>query len=301
MKRVFFFLNGSRGTTVLNAVLEAGHEVAAACAPPGKAKELGLEALREAHGTELIEVENVNDSRFVTELSERDPTLSVVAGFSTIFRGDLINAPKRGTINLHAGRAPAYRGGSPLNWQMINGESMAGISVLRMTEGIDDGPVLASGEFPIGARDTISDMHDRANAMFPGLVLDVLSRMDADDLQEQAQDTAQARYWHQRNDGDGRLRFEHMTAQECDRLIRAVGRPYPGAWFHWGECEVRVFAAEVATESDLRGVPGRVCWLQGAGPYVLCRDRAIILTDYSVDGAPWSDGDARLPHGVHVS
>lgn len=116
-------------------------------------------------------------------------------------------------------------GGSPLNWQLINGEDSAGLSVLRVDIGIDTGPIMAETTFPIGIRDTIADLHRKANERFPALVEIALAKLVSKDSGGQVQCEIGAQYWHQRSDADGHLDFARMTAAQVDRAVRATTHP----------------------------------------------------------------------------
>lgn len=293
MRNIVFFLNGERGLSVLKAVLDAGHDVVAAVTPPGLDAGI-LPRLTEERVGARLELSNVNEPHSVSRLSLLDPSLFIVAGFSSVFRPPLLQVPLFGTLNLHAGRLPEYRGGSPLNWQLINGEKVAGLSVIRADAGIDTGPVLASAVIPIESDTTISDLHRQANALFPGLVLAAIRAVEAGETGA-TQVEEGAVYWHQRNDRDGRIFFRDMTAEQVDLLVRAVTRPYGGAWCKNQGKVVRIFSTAIPSVV-LRGVPGRIVFLQGQGPYVICTDRGVLLTDYSIE----SDETFELRHGSYL-
>jgi methionyl-tRNA formyltransferase len=256
MDRLVVFLNGDRGEAVLEALEETGYGV-----------------VRIVRGKQ-----DVNAPAFVDEIAQLKPELLIAAGYSAIFRRDLLSVARRGAINLHAGRLPQYRGGSPLNWQLITGERTAGFCVLQMDEGIDTGPIWSSAELPIGQRDTITELHARANRLFPGLVLDALQRIAAG-KRPTPQNEAEACYWHQRSHADGHLKFAAKTAVEADRMIRALTGRYGGAWCVRDSEKVTIWSARLS-EKIIRGTPGRVCWIERTGPYVVCQDRAILLQEY---------------------
>ncbi len=290
MDRVCIFLNGVRGAAVAEAVAAAGHTIRWMIAPQACAGE--LTPLADRLGAELLMPVDVNDAGFVARYRTLGPALAVVAGFSAILKRPLMDVPEHGTINLHAGALPRYRGGSPLNWQMINGEREAGISVIRLDEGIDSGPILAEARIPIGPDETIGALHERAIAMFCRLAPQVMQAMENGALIERAQDETQACYWLQRNAEDGRIDWPRMSARQVHDLVRAVTRPYPGAIARFGESEWRIFATRLDIPK-VCGVPGRVAWLQGRGPYVVCADRAVLVTDYEGAGSL-----AHLRHGM---
>ncbi len=143
MDGIHVFLNAERGLSVLRALAAAGHGIGALHVPRAAASKPTLAEAARAAGASLEPVDDVNAPEFVSSCRSRRVRLAVVAGFSTIFKAPLLAAPELGTINCHAGRLPQYRGGSPLNWQIINGEAEAGISVIRMDGGINSGDVLA--------------------------------------------------------------------------------------------------------------------------------------------------------------
>lgn len=286
------FTNGGRSITVLRALLEQGFEITDVFVPRDSI------ASQISAGTGINEltftvVSDPNERSFVEYVSSKNCELGIVAGYSDIFCAELIETPRFGMLNLHGGRLPEYRGGSPLNWQLVNGEICAGISVIQMDSGIDTGRLMSCAEISISDEDTIATIHERANEAFPGLVLDAIKMALSGD-RGQAQDESRAGYWHQRNDDDGKIEWTHMTAQNVVNLVRGVTRPYPGAHTTWRGKEVRIFHVRY-TKTPMYGVPGRVVYLQGEGPYVVCRDRAVLIEDYLIDGVV-----ARLPHGARL-
>ena len=247
-------------------------------------------------GAELIEPQSINQPEFVDRIRALAPTLGIIGGYSEIFDEELINLPTHGTINLHAGKLPGYRGGSPLNWQIIIGESEIGLSVVQTDIGIDTGDIMASGSIPLQDHDTIADIHEKANQLFPDLVSHVIGALAAGTQKSIPQESEGARYWHQRNDADGKIDWGNITVREAINLVRGITRPYPGAFCFSGDDEVRIFAAEMP-DQVIRGVPGRIMWLQGKGPFVACRDGAVLLTDYTIDGSV----EGHLKNGTHLS
>lgn len=255
--KLVVFLNGERGARVLEAIRNAGHDV-----------------LRTVKNDEPV-----NQPAFADTIRSLKPDILVVAGFSQILKPHLFELARYGAINLHAGKLPKYRGGSPLNWQIINGETEAGLSVIRMDEGVDTGPLLASKTIPIveGAT-TVKHLHDVANNLFPEMTIDVLRKIETRTILEVPQPSQGAEYWHQRNDNDGHIRWAGMTAIEVDRFVRALTRPYPGAWTLHYQRMIRIFSVRIP-ERSIRGNPGRVCHI-GGKLYVVCKDRAVEIVDH---------------------
>jgi len=291
MDRVYLFLNAERGLSVLRALTGAGHGVESVCIPRAAAEKPALKDGVRAAGSTVEAVDDVNARDFVEAYRARKPRLGVVAGFSTIFKSPLVSAPELGTLNCHAGRLPQYRGGSPLNWQILNGEKEAGISVIRMDDGIDSGDVVAETTIPIGAEDDIATLHEKANACFARLVVDAVKRGE---ILGRRQDPAAATYWHQRNDDDGHIVWRAGARQVHDQ-VRALTSPYPGAFSYLGDRRVRILKTALDVP-HVRGVPGRILYLQGQGPLVICGDRALKLVSWRFDDA----GLPRLPAGARL-
>jgi methionyl-tRNA formyltransferase len=273
--------------------LQAGYNVLTVVTSPQKNSKFIQQTIND-FACDHLEISNVNDPDSINLLASLRPSIFLVAGFSSLFGPALLSVPRFGTLNLHAGKLPHYRGGSPLNWQLINGESRAGISVIQADLGIDTGRVLVEEFITIGSETTILDLHQQANALFPKLVLDALACIERGETGRQ-QSEASASYWHQRTDADGRISFREMTASKVDLMVRALTRPYPGAWCLYQDKILRIFSAKIPN-FVLKGIPGRLCFIQGVGPYVVCLDRAILLSEYEIENG----SNERLRHGDYL-
>jgi methionyl-tRNA formyltransferase len=290
LTNIVLFFNGDRGVSALKALLRSEHDVVAIVTSPKMSDKLNFE-IRTKKKFVHLKIFDVNSPESIDTLKLLKPTLFIIAGFSSIFGPDLLAVPPLGTLNLHAGKLPQYRGGSPLNWQLINGEKNAGISIIQADSGIDTGAILVEAKIPIGTKTNIADLHAHANELFPELLLQALCRLEKGEVGRK-QSEGNAQYWHQRNDDDGRVYLREMTANQVDLMIRALSRPYPGAWCLYKNKVLRLFSANVP-DIFLRGVPGRVCFIRGIGPYIICFDRGILVNDYSIEGS----NDQRLRHG----
>ena len=276
MQNIVVFLNGTRGIKVIEELITFGHGISITVIPAKKQYDTVQKEI-EKIGLRCLRPKNVNDNDIILNLKNFYPKLFIVAGFSTIFKNDLINVPEKGTINLHAGRLPEYRGGSPLNWQIINGETKATISVIKLDQGIDTGGVIQEQDILIDISTDINDLHNQANKIFPKLVNKVIDEIDKkENLSCRSQDSKNAVYWHQRNDNDGHINFKKLDTTQVSQLVRALTTPYPGAWAFLEKKKVRIFKIEIP-KFELRGVPGRICYVQSQGPYIVCKDKALLI------------------------
>lgn len=296
MKDIIVFLNSLRGIEVLKKLIEFDHGILISIIPSNEKYDFLQSELNNLK-INYLRLKNVNDKDSISHIKTFNAKLFIIAGYSTIFKKELINIPQEGTINLHAGRLPEYRGGSPLNWQIINGETKATISVIKVEEGIDVGQVLQEQDIVINTSTTISDLHNQANKLFPKLVINIIDKFDSvGKISGRIQDENNAIYWHQRNDDDGHLDFRKLDSNQANRLVRAITKPYPGAWAFFEQKKVRIFSTEIP-RFDLRGVPGRICYIQNQGPYILCKDKALLIKEYLIENNP----DMKLKHGKRLS
>ena len=266
------------------------------------------------HEVEVIHADicgDVNSKSAVEAIKAKHPDLLVVAGFPQIFGDELLAVAP--AINLHAGPLPQYRGGSPLNWQIINGRGSGnnppiGLTVIEMDQGVDTGPILAERQFMLEPQQTIAHAHELANTLFGEMVVEVVRQIATNSTRPQEQSDAgwPPNYWHQRNKEDGRIFWRDMSAAQVVNLVRAVTRPYPGAFSKWSVGEVRIWEAIVPSRV-VKGVPGRVVYLNGEGPFIVAADRAIQVTEYEIETyfaqpatgwkEPWR---TKLAHGAHL-
>ena len=291
MDGIIIYLNGKRGLDVIDALVDGGHDIVGAFVQD---THLASRKMPTSHrGINFNPVNDFHDPDLAVELAALKPEIGISAGFNTILPAALFLSPRLGSINLHAGPLPEYRGGSPLNWQLINGETEVVISIHRIDSGIDTGDVLGEISFSIDADDTIADVHNRANQLYPQLLIEVLIGLENENIQARVQDNSKARYWHQRSDDDGLIDFASMTSREVHNKIRALSPPYPGAFAWLGAEKVRILKAQIVDE-HFTGAPGHIIWRQGNGPYVVCKDRALLLIEWNVDER---DNSFPLPFG----
>lgn len=165
--------------------------------------------------------------------------LVIVAGWPNILPKKLFDLPEHGVWNCHGGPLPHYRGGSPLNWQLINGERKLGVSLIQMDEGIDTGPIIGVEYFELPEYNIVT-ADKCANEAFYKLVSQAL-RTFLEKGGVDATPQGDGQYYRQRCDDDGEIDFS-KSADEIRNFVNALSSPYPGAWFRAGDGKkVRVF------------------------------------------------------------
>lgn len=288
--RIVFFGNNRRGAFVLRHLVERGLAPVAVVADPAFAERedwyawLGGEA--KALGLPLLAPERINTRAFRARIAEWDPELFLLCGYSKIVGRKLLAVPKVGAINLHAGKVPEYRGAAPLNWALIHGEREIGLSVLEVDAGIDTGPILAQARFDVGPDDTIADVVERVGPLYGELLDELLPRIEAAGrLEGIPQDPTEGFWCTKRTREDGRVLWDRQGAEEVHNLVRALTRPYPGAFCRYDGEEV-VLLRTRRTPLRYYGVPGRIARRdpESGSVVVIARDRGIEITRCELRG-----------------
>ena len=176
----------------------------------------------------FITIKNLKSQKIPPILDKTD--LGLVCGFPHIFKESQFNIPKYGLINLHAGKLPKYRGGSPLNWQIINNEKYFGISVIKINKGIDTGDIIFEKKFKLLSKYKIEDLHIIANNYFPKLLYNSIFKLISGKKLKK-QNEKKAKYFKQRRPEDSLIYPPNTSFKKLNLLLRAMSSSYPNPYF----------------------------------------------------------------------
>ena len=179
----------------------------------------------EDRGIEAHEYENVDAT--IAALQPLQPGIGIAAGWYHRLPARLRHLFARGVLGIHGSLLPKYRGGAPLNWALLQGERETGVSLFELADGVDDGPLYGQRRFPIGPQDYIGDLVERASDAAIDLLRESIAGIADGSLTPQPQ-SGTPTYCLQREPDDGIIVWTR-PAEEIERLVRAVSRPYPGA------------------------------------------------------------------------
>ena len=223
---------------------------------------------------------DINNKKIISKLKNFKNSIFVIAGFSQILKEQIIKIPKL-VLNLHAGKIPQYRGGSPLNWQIINNEKYFGLSILKLEKGIDTGPVYLQKKYLLKRKFTIKDLHKVANIEFPKMINHVL--LNINKIKPIKQIKKNSKYWKQRNDLDGKINFKSYTGLKIIRLSRALQNPYPNVWcLNNDNFKVR-FQKLSITNKKITGLFGTIKIINNK-IYLKCKNKNLVINKYKIEG-----------------
>lgn len=272
--RIVFWGNGERGRCCLQAlVAEFGPPVAVVAHADGDESAFAAAAGHVA----VLSPKDPNGEPFRRRLRALSPDVFVLAGYGPILSAATLRLPRLGTINLHGGKLPDYRGSSPMNWALINGETSFSLSVIMADIGVDKGDILVEQSFPIAIDDTIATLHEIANRQFPEMMVTALKAIATGAVLRRVQDGRTGRYWPLRFPEDGHILFDQFTAEQVHNRIRALTEPYPCAFTIFQRRKVKLLRSRLA-DTDIRGEPGRIYRIRGGEVLVCAADRCLWLT-----------------------
>ncbi|MGH7388794.1 MAG: methionyl-tRNA formyltransferase [Candidatus Rokuibacteriota bacterium] len=229
--RVLFYGTPEFALPTLEALLQRHHVVAAVTQPDRPAHRgrrltpppVKVRAL--AAGLPVLQPERVRDPEWPERLRALGADVAVVVAFGQILPGAVLDAPGRGSINVHASLLPRYRGAAPIAWAIMRGETVTGITTFRMDEGMDTGPMLLRAETPIGADETAGELAARLAVLGATVLTDTLDRLDA--LVPEPQRPEQATLAPRLKKADGHLDWDR-PARDLVNVVRGCN-PWPGA------------------------------------------------------------------------
>ncbi len=177
-----------------------------------------------ALGIDVIHAERVRDEQFVASMRELEPDLFVVVAFGQIFPAELLDVPKRGAINLHASLLPKYRGASPIQSALANGEKKTGVTTMRMEEELDAGPILLQEEVAIRRSETAGELARRLAQVGAGLMVETVEKLaKGKGIKERKQREESASYAEKFSKSDGKMNW----ALDADRALQPHARLRP--------------------------------------------------------------------------
>ena len=188
-----------------------------------------------------------NNEDFRAQLAALNPDAIAVVGYGRIIPQWMIELPRLGNINLHASLLPKYRGAAPIQWAIACGETVTGVTTMRIDAGLDTGDILLQKQVSIGRNDTTEDMAPHLAAIGADLMVETLHGLQAGTVHPQPQDNSKATLAPILKKEDGRIDF-HLTAQEICNRLRGV-QPWPGTFTSFRGKNLHVWNAAVSQHS----------------------------------------------------
>ena len=247
----------------LRALGEEGHHIVGVVTrpdrPAGRGRELRASAVKaEAldQSLDILEPESARRDDFVEEIAGLGADLSVVVAYGQILSRAVLDVPAAGSLNLHASLLAALRGAAPINWSIVRGDTVTGVTVMRMVEQMDAGPILFQTAEPIGPKETASDLRMRLSEVGAEALVEALVLLEGGVIEEWEQDESRATYAPKVDRATARIDWAREAGAVSD-FIRGMDA-VPGGWSELEGHPVKLFRPEAETEALPEARPGTI-------------------------------------------
>lgn len=282
----------------LEALVEAGHEVCLVVTQPdkpkGRGKEMQYTPVKEAaikHGIEVYQPRKIRESECVEKLKQYQADIMVVIAFGQILPKEILEMTPYGCVNVHASLLPKYRGAAPIQWSIIDGEEVTGVTTMQMDEGLDTGDMLLKTEVPITAEETGESLHDKLAEAGAKLCVETLEKLQEGSIQPEKQGESPTAYARMLDKKLGNIDWS-KSAVEIERLVRGLNS-WPSAYTHWNKKVMKIWKADVVDENSTKE-PGSVVKVEKDGFYVQTGDGCLKVLELQIPGKKRMDAGAFL-------
>jgi methionyl-tRNA formyltransferase len=281
--RLIFAGTPEFAATALQAIVAAGHQVALVLTQPdrpaGRGMALHPSAVKKValdHGIEVFQPLTLKDAAAQAKIAAVGAEIMVVAAYGLILPQVVLDLPRHGCINIHGSLLPRWRGAAPIQRALLAGDAETGVCIMQMEAGLDTGPVLLRGAFPIEATDTTATLHDRLAALGATLVVEALGKLP---LPAEPQPAEGVTYAHKIEKAEALIDWS-KSAAELDRHIRAFN-PFPGAQALFGGQTVKIWQARPV---DAEGEKGTILAIDRSILLVACGAGALAVSELQKAG-----------------
>lgn len=249
----------------LEAIINSGHEVTAVVTQPdkpkGRSKELQISPVKACalkYNLPFFQPVKIKEAEAVAKLREFEADIFVVAAFGQILSKEILTMPKYGCINIHASLLPKYRGASPIQWAVLNGEEVSGVTIMQMDEGIDTGDILMQETVTLDAKETGESLFDKLALCGADLIVKALDAIEAGNVTPVKQDEAASTHVGMLKKEFGRMDFT-QDAVVLERKIRGLNS-WPSAYTYLKGKTLKIWDADVVSDEAFGNAEcGEVC------------------------------------------
>lgn len=252
--KVIFMGTPDFSVGTLEALIEAGHEVVLAVTQPDKPKGRGgkmqytpVKEAAIAHGIPVYQPKKIREPECIEELKKYNADIMVVIAFGQILPKEILEMTPYGCINVHASLLPKYRGAAPIQWAVIDGEEVSGVTTMQMNEGLDTGDMILKTEIRLDEKETGGSLHDKLAQAGAKLCVETLKALEEKKASWEPQGESTTAYARMLDKNLGNINWTDSAIQ-IERLIRGLN-PWPSAYTHWNDKVIKLWQADVQDEN----------------------------------------------------
>lgn len=250
---IIFMGTPDLAATIFAKLINSDHNILAAVTQPdkpyGRGRKIKYSQVKElavSNDFPVLQPHKAKDEDFIEKLKNYNPDLIVVAAYGQILPESIINLPKHGCINVHTSLLPKYRGASPIQWAIMNGDEKTGVTIMHMDTTLDTGDIIIQEEVLIDTNETADTLHDKLAVCGGNLILEAIDLIDKGNAPRIKQDDSKASYVKTIDKSQGKIDFK-LPAIQIERQIRGLN-PWPSAYTFLNGKNLKVWQAEVISE-----------------------------------------------------
>ena len=293
---------GTPGFSVgaLKALAENGYEIAGVVTQPdkprGRGKASAMTPVKEAAlelGLTVYQPARVREQSFMDTVRALNPDVIVVSAFGQIIPKALLELPRYGCVNIHASLLPKYRGAAPIQWAVMDGEPVSGVTIMQMDEGLDTGDMLAKTEVPLEPDETGGSLFDKLSQAGARLCVKVLKDLEEGKaVREKQPEESTTAYASMISKKMGEINWKD-SAKSIEQLIRGLN-PWPSAYTKLQGKTLKLWRARVEENQEKEGEPGQIIRVEKEDFYVKTGEGILKIEELQLEGKKRMDTGAFL-------
>lgn len=287
--KIVFFGTSAFAVPALISLKNSEHKLSAVVTQPDRRSGRGLvktfspvKLTARNYALPVYQTANTGAGDFIKKITGLKPDLFVTASFGQILPREVLEIPKKYPINIHASLLPKYRGAAPINWAIINGEKNTGITIFKMTEKMDAGPVILEKEIPISESDNAYTVNDKLSKASAALIIEALNLVEEDKVNFITQKEADVSFAPRLKKEDGLLSWNE-TSEKIHNLVRGLV-PWPSAYTYLENRLIKIWATKSEPYNKITAVePGTIIDIDKVGIHVRTGDGSIIICEVQAE------------------
>ncbi|MDD6058260.1 MAG: methionyl-tRNA formyltransferase [Clostridiales bacterium] len=286
--RVIFMGTPDFAVGTLEEIIKAGHEVVLVVSQPDKAvgrskalKYTPVKAYAIEHGVEVYQPVRVRQPECIAHLRGYNPDIIIVVAFGQLIPKEILEIPRYGCVNVHASLLPKYRGAAPVQWAVMNGDAVSGVTTMRMDEGLDTGDMIFKEEVILREDETGGSLFERLSKVGAKLCVKTMQAIEDGTAVYTPQDSKGATHTAKISKEMGRIDWS-MEAKKIECLIRGLS-PWPSAYTRLGDKVLKIWSAKVVS-GEVCAEPGHIVKVERDRILVQAKDGILALLEVQLEG-----------------
>ena len=289
--KIAFFGTPDFAVPVLENIYKSNHQIILVVTQPDKPvgrKQIltptPVKQIAVKYNIPVLQPEKIKNIDFLEEYKKFNPDLNLIVSFGQILPDELIYFPEYHSINIHASLLPKYRGASPINWAIINGDNKTGITYQFIEKKLDAGDIIYTEEIPIEKQDTSITLYEKLSKLSAETILKVLEMIENNKFIRQKQDESKATYVKTLKKEDGKIDFNNSAIYIFNKIRGLL--PWPCAYSYLDNKTLKFFSSEpIEKNFNNSFIPGQIIEIiKNSGFVIACKDSFLLIKEVQLEG-----------------